>query len=170
MKQCLTVPIKVPLKEIFPVDLFITIEDVTMRDYYHVAFGNLKKHIIKLFCSPNYKVNEIALMIKYAFGSEPQFYYKVFEEYMKYLVNEFQEKSMTEREINSFAEKVRTTFSSLSVEARAMKLEQSLKQIKNIDMRNSLIAALEKNIERKKNIINKEQQEELQGVFMRIRK
>ena len=61
-----------------------------MKDYYHVAFDTVKQNLAKLFAQPDSKVNEIAIMVRYAFGSENIFYHSVFEEYMRFQIKKYQ--------------------------------------------------------------------------------
>lgn len=58
-----------------------------MRDYYHVAYVIIHPNLIKLMQQPNCNINSIAMMIRFGFGSDSTFYYKVFEDYIKSLID-----------------------------------------------------------------------------------
>jgi hypothetical protein len=49
-----------------------------MRDYYLIAYDIIRPNIIKLMQQPNYNVNALSMMIRYGFGSDSTYYYKVY--------------------------------------------------------------------------------------------
>ena len=44
VKHSISRHFNVPLKSIYPMDLFLSKENITMKDYYHVAFSMVKNN------------------------------------------------------------------------------------------------------------------------------
>lgn len=60
-----------------------------LRDYYHIAYGIIKPSLIKLMQIPNTNVNALAMMIRYGFGSDGSFFYKIYEDSIRSLLDSY---------------------------------------------------------------------------------
>ena len=97
VKESLSKKFKIPLKELFTPGLFSNVQNVTVKDYYAIAFEMVKPNLSKLFAHPESKVSEIAVMIRYAFGSDNTFYHATFEEYLHNEIKKYQERYYDEK-------------------------------------------------------------------------
>lgn len=88
------IKLSIPYKEVFTANFYTSVHHVAMRDYYHIAYGIIKPNIIKVIQqistqttnSNSLNVNALATMIRFGFGSDPTFSYKVYEDYIKSLL------------------------------------------------------------------------------------
>ena len=58
-------------------------------------------------------VQAVGILIRYTLGSENRFYNKVFYEYFKVLLKNYEIKNMDDKELTFLAEKIRSNYSSL---------------------------------------------------------
>ena len=62
-----------------------------MKDYYQIAYNIIKPHIAKLMeTNKDVSVNSIAVVIRYAFGSDNTYYFKVYEEHTRTIVENYE--------------------------------------------------------------------------------
>lgn len=73
-------------KEIFPAQFFTSVHSVSVRDYYSIAYGMIQPNLLKLMGQPGYNVNALAIMIRFGFGSDSSFYYRIYEDYIRSLL------------------------------------------------------------------------------------
>jgi hypothetical protein len=58
-------------------------------------------------------VQAVGILIRYTLGSENRFYNKVFYEYFKVMLKNYEIKNMDDKELTFLAEKIRSNYSSL---------------------------------------------------------
>lgn len=87
------IKLSVPYKEVYTANFYTSVHYVAMRDYYHIAYGIIKPNVIKVMQqinkglnSNNLNINALATMIRFGFGSDPTFSYKVHEDYIRSLL------------------------------------------------------------------------------------
>lgn len=58
-------------------------------------------------------VQAVGILIRYTLGSENRFYNKVFYEYFKVMLKNYEIKNLDDKELTFLAEKIRSNYSSL---------------------------------------------------------
>jgi hypothetical protein len=58
-------------------------------------------------------VHAVGILFRYTLGSENRFYNKVFYEYFKVMLKNYEVKNMDDKELTLLAEKIRSNYSSL---------------------------------------------------------
>lgn len=93
-------------------------------------------------------VQAVGILIRYTLGSENRFYNKVFYEYFKVLLKNYEIKNMDDKELTFLAEKIRSNYSSLP-DNKDQVLEELLLGVSNPMKRTRLLETLKRTIERK---------------------
>ena len=101
-------------------------------------------------------VHAVGILFRYTLGSENRFYNKVFYEYFKVLLRNYEQKHADEKDLTLLAEKLRSNYSSLP-ESKDQVLEELLSGVGNPLKRNRLLEALKRTLERKGESMNKGQ-------------
>lgn len=120
LEDSLQPKLSLPFKDIFPASFFTSVQAASMRDYYTVAYNNLKPCLIRLMQKEGINVNGLALMIRYGFGSDSTYYYKVYEDYIRAIIDNYASKEMfaDDPEIFTISEKLRVNYSNLNIANR----------------------------------------------------
>ena len=81
---------KISIKEIIPVEFFTTVIKLSVKDYYSHAFEIFKGSIRKIFEKDLMAVHAVGILFRYTLGSENRFYNKVFFEYFKVILKNYE--------------------------------------------------------------------------------
>lgn len=104
---------QIKVKTFIPAELFTTISKVNLKDYYSIAFDLLKPNMKKIFEKEQMAVHAVGILFRYTLGSENRFYSKVFYEYFKVILKNYELKNFDDKELTILAEKIRSNYSSL---------------------------------------------------------
>jgi hypothetical protein len=104
---------KINIKDIIPAEFFTSVVKLTIKDYYSHAFEIFKPSIKKIFEKDLMAVHAVGILFRYTLGSENRFYNKVFYEYFKVMLKNYEVKNMDDKELTLLAEKIRSNYSSL---------------------------------------------------------
>lgn len=97
-------------------------------------------------------------MIRLGFGSDTTFYYRVYEDYIQSMLENYENKSsliFTENELMQLAEKLRSSYNNLNPTTKKNKFEELIHDVKSVEKRKALIRALLVNLENKSTMVNK---------------
>lgn len=139
---------KISIKEIVPVEFFTTVVKLSIKDYYSHAFEIFKGSIRKIFEKDLMAVHAVGILFRYTLGSENRFYNKVFYEYFKVILKNYEIKNVDDKELTLLAEKIRSNYTSLP-DNKDQVLEELLMGISNPLKRSRLLDALKRTLERK---------------------
>ena len=139
---------KISIKEIIPVEFFTTVIKLSVKDYYSHAFEIFKGSIRKIFEKDLMAVHAVGILFRYTLGSENRFYNKVFFEYFKVILKNYEIKNVDDKELTLLAEKIRSNYTSLP-DNKDQVLEELLMGISNPLKRSRLLDALKRTLERK---------------------
>jgi hypothetical protein len=104
---------KINIKDIIPAEFFTSVVKLTIKDYYSHAFEIFKPSIERIFEKDLMAVHAVGILFRYTLGSENRFYNKVFYEYFKVMLKNYEVKNMDDKELTLLAEKIRSNYSSL---------------------------------------------------------
>jgi hypothetical protein len=104
---------KINIKDIIPAEFFTSVVKLTIKDYYSHAFEIFKPSIKRIFEKDLMAVHAVGILFRYTLGSENRFYNKVFYEYFKVMLKNYEVKNMDDKELTLLAEKIRSNYSSL---------------------------------------------------------
>lgn len=143
---------KINIKDIIPPEFFTSVVKLTPKDYYTHAFDIFKPSIKKIFEKELMPVHAVGIMFRYALGSENRFYNKVFYEYFKVLLKNYEIKNLDDKELTLLAEKIRSNYTSLP-DNKDQVLEELLMGISNPLKKSRLLEALKRTIDRKGEVL-----------------
>ena len=84
--QAMGIEYKLNLKDLFPIELFINTQEVTMKEYYKIAYEVIRPNLYKILNRPDTNVHGLAILFRYGFGSENTYYSLVYEDYITVLL------------------------------------------------------------------------------------
>lgn len=90
-------------------------------------------------------VHAVGIMFRYALGSENRYYGKVFYEYFRVILKNYELRNIDDKELTLLAEKIRSNYSSLP-DSKDQVLEELLTSISNPLKKARLLEALKRTV------------------------
>ena len=125
--QALGIEYKVSLKELFPIELFLTVHNIPMKEYYRLAYDTIRPNLLKILARPDTNVHGLAVLFRYGFGSENTYYSQVYEDYIGVILKDYANKEFDDSKLYRVADKLRTLYSNLSAADRDSRFEKLMR-------------------------------------------
>lgn len=119
--QAMGIEYKINLKELFPIEMFTTVVNASLKEYYKSAYEMMRPNLLKILAKPETNIHGMAILYRFGFGSENTYYYRVYEDDIKVLLKEYSETQMDEKKLFLLAEKLRTLYGNINTENRQIK-------------------------------------------------
>lgn len=136
---------KIAMKEVIPAEFFTTVCKMSVKDYYNHAFEIFRPNIRKIFEKEMMAVHAVGIMFRYALGSENRYYGKVFYEYFRVILKNYELRNIDDKELTLLAEKIRSNYTSLP-DSKDQVLEELLTSISNPLKKARLLEALKRTV------------------------
>ena len=90
---------KIDLKELIPVDLFLQVHaGLTVKDYYFKVYEILRPNLRKILAQEKIAAHALGILMRYSLGSETKYFHRVFEDYIRVLLKNYETKVFDEKE------------------------------------------------------------------------
>ena len=154
--QALSIEAKVNLKDLFPLDLFIGYREVSNKEFYEIAYTIMRPHLMKIMRHPDSNIHGLAIIYRFGFGSDNLYYYKVYEDFIRVLLEDYSKVKFEEKRIFQLAEKIRTNFPNIKPENRSGIFQNLMLEVTDEKKRKALVKEIEKVVERREQMITGE--------------
>jgi hypothetical protein len=135
---------------LIPVELFLQVHSgMTVKDYYFKVYEVLRPNIKKILGQEKIAAHALGILMRYSLGSETKYFHRVFEDYIRVLLKNFESKVFDEKETFVLAEKLRSQFTNLEQEGREMLFEGLISEMGNEGKKKKIVEGLRKAIKRK---------------------
>ncbi len=161
---------KIELKELIPVELFLTRKNLVMKEYYDHVYEILQPNLKQMLREQKAQPPVLGILLRYSLGSETKFFHRLFRDYIEIELRNYELRISTDREVQTFAEKLRVNYTNLSPGEREGEMEMLIKGVGTEAKMSRLVAALEKSISKKNDsLVGGHINEELGRVLLRLR-